>query len=353
MTIRARLARPWWCLALALFILPVVAHAQEVANVGFRAISVHDPVSDGAMPGFVFYPSVLPRGLTQLGPYDIDAALDAAAMPGARPLVLISHGHGGSALGHHDLAVYLASHGFVVATLEHPSDNFHDASGNGRSTVLAGRPVQVRATMAYLLTDPQWKGMIDTSRVGVAGFSMGGYTSLLLVGAVPRFDRLIGYCKQYPDDQATCGLLSQPAQDGLTAESYLDALQNDLHRWGRTDDPRIRAAFVMAPTSFLFDESGLATIDRPVFLYYAEDDIVLLPVANVLHIAPLMRTVVGIEMIPGAGHYVFMPPCSPRLVEAAPDSCGETAGVDRAEVHDRINADALAFFRRSLDLPSP
>ncbi len=301
------------------------------------------------MPGYVFYPSVQAKGVTWLGPYELHATADAPPIPGTKPLVVISHGHGGSDLGHHDLAAYLASHGFVVATLEHPKDNFRDASGNGHLTVFAGRPVQVKAIITYLLADPHWNKLIDANQIGVAGFSMGGYTSLLLVGAVPHFDLIIGYCRRHPKDQETCGLARQlAARSRMTEEAYLDTLQKGLYRWGATDDPRIKAAFVMAPTSFVFDKAGVATVNRPVFLYYGQDDPVLLPAANVVQIAPFIKTLAGIKMIPKAGHYVFLSPCSPQLAKAVPDICRDPQGVDRTKVHAQINADALAFFRRTL-----
>jgi predicted dienelactone hydrolase len=121
-----------------------------------------------------------------------------------------------------------------------------------------------------------------------------------------------------------------------------------MHRWGNADDPRVKAAFVMAPLSLVFDSSGLASINRPVFLYYGEADEVLLPKANVLHIAPLISTLAGIRMIPAAGHYVFLSPCSAELDKEAPAICRDPSGVDRMAVHARINADALAFFRKAL-----
>ena len=103
----------------------------------------------------------------------------------------------------------------------------------------------------------------------------------------------------------------------------------------------------MAPQSIPFDEAGLATIDRPVFLYYGQHDQVLLPQENVLHIAPLIKTLVGIKMIPKAGHYVFLAPCSLQLTKDAPEICNDPPGVNRAEVHAQINADALTFFRKT------
>jgi len=51
---------------------------------------------------------------------------------------------------------------------------------------------------------------------------------------------------------------------------------------------------------------------------------------------------------PKADHWVFIPPCTPELAEAVPDICADPPGVDRAAAHARINADALAFFRKTL-----
>jgi predicted dienelactone hydrolase len=269
--------------------------------------------------------------------------------------VVISHGHSGSALGHHDLAIYLASHGFVVATLQHPKDNFLDDSGDGHAEVMIGRPIQVKATISMLLDDPHWKLLIDPERIGVAGFSNGGYTSLLLVGAVPRFTRFMDYCTAHPDDLDQCGHVdafkAEAARHGQTPVQMLAAMQGEFHRWGDPHDPRVKAAFAMAPQGLVFDRAGLASIDRPVFLYYGQDDRVLVPRYNVLHIAPLIKTLAGIRMIPKAGHYVFLSPCPPSLARDAPDICIDPPGVDRVAAHRQIDADALAFFRKTLAGP--
>lgn len=337
-------------------IIPITALAHAVTGVGFAAIQVHDPVNGGNMSGYVFYPSAIPKSVTSLGPYELDATANAAAIAGAKPLVMISHGHGGSDLGHHDLATYLASHGFIVAAILHPKDNFRDSSGDGHAVVMAGRPIQISATISYLLQSPRWRPLIDPGRIGVAGFSNGGYTSLLLAGAVPRFTDIIRHCRLHPGDRNVCTplaqLQAQAARHGRTIQQSIDALQRSLHRWGNTDDPRVKAAFVMAPFSSVFDAPGLARIDRPVLLYYAQDDQVLLPRYNALHIAPLLKTLVAIKMVPGAGHYVFLSPCSRELAREEPDLCTDPPGVDRAAVHRQINAAALAFFRKTLDVTS-
>jgi predicted dienelactone hydrolase len=343
-------------LVLIWLLMPVAALGHGVTGVGFAAIRVHDPVNGASMSGYVFYPSASAKGVTSLGPYELDATANAAAIAGAKPLVMISHGHGGSDLGHHDLATYLAAHGFIVAAITHPKDNFRDSSGDGHPVVLVGRPIQISATISYLLQSPRWKPLIDPNRIGVAGFSNGGYTSLLLAGAVPRFTGLVRHCRLHPDDRNVCTPLAQleaqDAQHGRAVGQAIDTLQRSLHRWGNTADPRVKAAFVMAPFSSVFDVAGLAHIDRPVFLYYAQDDHVLIPRYNALHIAPLIRTLAGIRMVPKADHYVFLSPCSRELAADDPDICRDPAGVDRVAVHRQINAAALAFFRKALHVTS-
>jgi predicted dienelactone hydrolase len=340
-------------LALLLLISPVAAPAAATSGVGLAPIQVKDPVSGAEFGGFVFYPSTRPvQGTTAVGSYDVAAAFELPAQPGAKPLVVISHGNGGTRLGHHDLATWLAGHGFMVATLEHPADNFRDQSGVGTARVLAGRPLQVSAVITALLADARWKPLIDPARIGVAGFSAGGYTSLLVVGAQPRFERIFDYCVRHPKDEVFCQFSTR---EGLTPElkQRLAELNEGLTRWGPTSDPRVKAAFAMAPLSLFFDEPGAASIHGPVFLAYSEQDHVLLPEENARHLKPLLKTLAGVRVVPRADHWVFIPPCSKALARDAAEICTDPPGVDRARVHAQLNADALAFFRKALATKRP
>lgn len=330
--------------------LSAVAFAQGTTGVGFQAITIPDSVNGGTMPGYVFYPSAPSTAVTWVGPYELHATRGAAAIPGAKPLVVISHGHGGSDLGHHDLAVYLASHGFVAATLQFPKDNYSDYEKyTGTPGVLDARPIHVKDTISMLLHSPHWKALIDPDKIGEAGLSAGGYTALMNVGAVPKFRRFTAYCRKNPQNAQICLPLQKLQSEG-TLKARIAALQGDVHKWGNPDDPRIKAAFVMAPLGLVFDKAGLAHINRPVFLYDGQNDEVVLLKYNTLHIAPLIKTLVGIKIIPNAGHYVFLGPCSKQLAKEnlAEPICKVPPGVNRAKVIAQVNADALAFFRGTL-----
>jgi predicted dienelactone hydrolase len=72
-----------------------------------------------------------------------DIALVAA---GSFPLVVVSHGTGGSHLLYRALAAHLARNGFVVALPEHPQNNRNDNDLGGTAANLAQRPRPVEVT---------------------------------------------------------------------------------------------------------------------------------------------------------------------------------------------------------------
>jgi predicted dienelactone hydrolase len=130
-------------------------------------------------------------------------------------------------------------------------------------------------------------------------------------------------------------------------------MQGDLTRWGGTEDPRVKAAFVMAPLGLLFDAEGLVRVKEPVFLYYSEEDQVLIPSENAGRLRPLLKTLVGVKTVPRADHWVFLSPCSEALAKDAAMLCTDPTGVDRVSVHKQMNADASAFFAGALSTSVP
>ncbi|CAN7303252.1 hypothetical protein LJR143_001410 [Pseudoxanthomonas sp. LjRoot143] len=319
-------------------LLPLIALActPALAANGIAFRDVYEPTTGTTMPAMIFYPSKVtaPAVASELGPYHVAATPGLPIAEGRHPLVLISHGHGGSALGHHDLATTLAEAGFVVASIEHAGDSHRDQSGFGTERVLLGRAWQMSAMLDLLLSDPQLGPHIDADRVGVAGFSAGGYTSLMLLGATPDFARRADYCAAQPADAELC--------------VEVPAVIERLPASRSTGDPRIRAGFVMAPLAIFFDDAALKRVNAPVFLYGAMADRVLLPDHNLLPVRAALPKLHAFRGIVGAGHYVFLAPCNSGMIKALPALCVDAPGIDRPALHAQINADAVGFFRQSL-----
>ena len=54
------------------------------------------------------------------------------------------------------------------------------------------------------------------------------------------------------------------------------------------------------------------------------------------------------HVVPHAGHYDFIPPCSDMLHRHAPMICVSEAGFDRAAFHRQFNRAVVGFFDRTL-----
>ncbi len=316
--------------------LPAGAARAEEFGAGFIDLSLTDPVEGGPMPAIVFFPTRSEGGSTQVGPFTIAATRGATLAPGSYPLIVHSHGTGGSHLGHHDTLVALARAGFVAAAVEHPRDNFHDTSGFATDLQLIGRPHHTVALIDGVLAHPTIGPLVDRARIGMAGFSAGGYTALLVAGAVPNFALAAEYRRAVP-------------YDPLRKRADAAGKQRRKPELKFVADARVRAIFLMAPAlGYVFDKAGLAKVQLPVRLYRPARDEVLAHPWNAERIAQMLPARPEYEVIERAGHYVFLAPCPALLALRLPTICKDPRGVDRAAIHARLNAEMVDFFRRTL-----
>jgi len=330
-------ARPLHSVVFLLLLATVAAaEAPATRQSGFTRLTVANPMGGGAIQTVVWYPTTTPASLIKLGPFDLDVAINSEPEAGAHPFIVISHGTGGSNLGHHDTAIYLARHGFVVATPMHPGDNFQDTSAYGTDAQLFGRPRHVKAVLDAVVAHPVFGRVVDTARIGIVGMSAGGYTALVLVGGKPDFSKLGAYCREQPADPWVCGGRKSEAPPGVTD-------------WALVRDPRIKSAVLLAPAlGPAFDRAGLADVRVPIRLYRPEADEVLRHPYNAEHVRLMLPRAPEYSELPDAGHYVFLAPCSPVLARQAPQICVDPSGVDRGALHARLNAEIEDFFRRTL-----
>ena len=311
----------------------VLSWGSAQASIGFTTVDVPDPNGPPLAVG-IWYPASGPASPHSLALFTQTVAPDASPAGTGHPLVVISHGNGGSLSSHYDTALALAEAGFVVAAVTHTGDNYRDHHLEAR---LWMRPPQVSAMLDYVLHSWAGHGAIDPERVGMFGFSAGGFTALVSVGGKPDLSTVRRLCKTHAHTFTSLSARAHASDTGSPAAA----------NWAA--DPRSRAAVVAAPAlGFAFTKAGMASVTVPVQLWAAADDHIL-PVADyagAVHEAwprPL-----DYHLVPGADHFDFLAPCSPGLAQVAPPICQEANGFDRTAFHARFNAAVVAFFQQAL-----
>ena len=314
------------------------AVARVVTSVGFETTTVRDGVGPPLAVG-VWYPTTASAAAQALDGWTQVVAPAGPVAPGRHPLVVVSHGSGGSLAGHYDTALALARAGFVVAALTHPGDNYRDRS---QVTDVAARPRALRRLVDHMLREWPRRAALDSARVGAFGFSNGGYTALIAVGGVPDLARFRAHCRAHPSND-DCRILR--AGGPRVAQELATRFPRSV--WAH--DARIRAAVIAAPAlGFAFAPDGLRAVRVPVQLWRAADDRVLPAPAYADAVRGALPTPPEYHVVPGAGHFDFLAPCGAAMAARLPDICASAPGFDRVAFHATFNAAVVAFFERAL-----
>jgi predicted dienelactone hydrolase len=296
---------------------------------GLRSIEVAADAGGPALTGAMWSPCSQPPAGVQLGRFALPGVKDCPIEGGKLPLVVISHGRGGNFVGHWDTAEALARAGFVVAAIDHPGDTTLDLSRFHDLSVNVTRPIDIKRLIDFMLGASPAAAAIDPHRIGLFGFSRGGYTGLVAVGAEPHFARGLRLCETQ----------SRPICEQIRNKDYPASL---------THDARIKAAAVADPPGSFFDADSLAAVKVPVQLWQSQnggDGVTPESVAATEKNLPAGHEY---HVVANAGHFAFLAPCPPALTTARPELCTDAPGFDRVAFHKELNAAMLAFFRARL-----
>jgi predicted dienelactone hydrolase len=312
--------------------------AVSFAAIGYQQVTVPDRNGKSLQAG-IWYPSNTQPSPHPLGMFSQEVALNGPIAGQALPLILISHDSGGSLSSHIDTANALARAGFVVAAITHIGDNARDQSYLGNRIDLIDRPRQAKVALDWLLSS--WPGRLNLNprRIGVFGFSLGGFTSLVLIGGTPEIARMAQLCDSKPE-APECALIKNAHGDQLSSSSEAPV-------W--THDVRIKAAVIAAPTaSYLFGPGDLREVSVPVQLWRVENDSQAQDALNGAIVRDNLKVHPDSHVVQGAGHFVFLAPCSEALAVDAPQICQDPAGFDRAAFHRAFNQSLVDFFTTRL-----
>ena len=316
-----------------LMMLGLAAHAGDV---GFQQLTIQDGAEKPLTVG-VWYPTDAPVSLQPLGSFTQSVAAGAPVAGANLPLVVMSHGTGGWYGEHYDTALALAHAGFVVAAVSHTGDTYDDHS---QAALIWKRPAQIHRLIDYMLADWSDHGRVDAGRVGVFGFSAGGFTALVAAGGTADLNLVKPHCLKLPA-AFECGMLAKASAADLA--SIIPPRSAFVH------DARIRAAVVAAPAlGFSFEREGLKDIHVPMQLWRAEDDHVLPNQDYAQAVRDALPRAPDYHVVANADHFDFLAPCSELLAQRAPDICMERPGFDRAAFHAEFDQAVVAFFERTL-----
>jgi predicted dienelactone hydrolase len=186
-------------------------------------------------------------------------AADPLTTEGAFPLVIVSHGYPGNRFLMSHLCENLASKGFVVIAIDHPESTYDDQQTF--ASTLFNRPfdqlfvLNEIARLGKKGSGSFLAGIVDDSRTGIVGYSMGGYGLVNVIGG--------GY-----SEAAVAASVAPPnrllAQRAASNPDYM-----------KTMEPRIKAAIAIAPWGMqngFWDADGLKGIRTPVLFVAGSND---------------------------------------------------------------------------------
>ena len=181
--------------------------------------------------------------------------------PGGYPLVIISHGYPGNRFLMSHIGENLASKGFVAVSIDHKDSTYDDQKAFG--STLYNRPfdqlfvLNEMARLNRLGSGSFLTAMVDASRTGIIGYSMGGYGVVNVIGG--------GF--------STASAKGQNAPPNLLLEERGAASA----RYQKSKDARIKAAIAIGPWGMqggFWDAEGLKGIHTPVmFVAGSVDDV--------------------------------------------------------------------------------
>ncbi|HMG83970.1 MAG TPA: alpha/beta fold hydrolase [Ferruginibacter sp.] len=281
-------------------------NAEQLAIfVGSKQIQVKDEDLNISFPVLIHYPTHEPSAPTAFGPYIMDVSPDAKIIEGQFPLIIISHGNGGSHLLYRTISNYLAKNGYIVAMLEHYGNNRNNNQLENTNENCILRPKHVSLTIDELLSDNRLGKSISVNKIAVIGHSMGGYTALALAGGLPR------------------------TREGQKIEV--------------SPDPRVRAIVLLAPGTGWFVNS-LQNVTIPILMLTAEHDQIT-PDWNaeiVLNYIP-DRSKVIFRKVENAGHFSFLSPFPAAMKNPNFLPATDPAGFDRGKFHQQLPIEIFEF----------
>ena len=232
---------------------------------GNRSYTLVDPSrSDREIQITIYYPA-LKEFNSDNNPITQDAAPDLSGAP--YPIILTGPNSGSLLFQSH-----LASHGFVMVIVRPPGFSYEDPW----DLIVIDGPLDFLFALDQLTASPPdgLANLMDTDRVGVAGYSWDGFFSLALAGVRIDPENYLSQCALAPSLDPPlsprmfdyyCSLAAKWDQFASYAGEIIPSSDDGL--WQPLTDERILAVMPMAPDgAWLYGERGLSEVHIPTLI---------------------------------------------------------------------------------------
>lgn len=326
-------------------LFPVICFAQNF-NIGEKTLVFIDSSRSRPIKTEIWYPTndtdVKGERITEL-PFILDPTIrNANFIEGRHPLVFLSHGTGANRFGLAWLAIALAKEGYIVIAPDHWG-NTYDNKIPEYFVRYWERPLDISFLLTQVLNDNSLSGYIDKEKIGAAGFSFGGYTSLALAGAELDCNIL----KKAANTEGNENEFIVPEYGDL--RSLVHKVQCDSIAHLNLKDSRIKAFAALSPALGIGIETTEHTknIDAPVLIIAAENDTMTFVKTNARKYHALIPSSQYIELKGKIGHYTFLNIGNEALKKEGP-YFNDDESVDREAVHKKVEDEVLKFFNEKL-----
>jgi predicted dienelactone hydrolase len=333
----------------SILLLPLLISAQTKINIGETTIHFNDTARKRPLTTEVWYPTTdsVQKHNTGFVPFArMETVKDGKIANQKYPLIMISHGTGGGRLTLEWLADILVQSGFIVAAVDHWGNTYDNKIAIDFVTPWE-RPQDISFILNGLLKDSKFGTAIDQSRIGVAGFSIGGYTTIALAGARLNFEALKNYSNT-PGGKQEATLPEFPGlMDIINGNEVTESFRKSPKR---LKDDRIKAFFAISPAvgQGFISKSQFKDINKPLYIVDVESDRITPYKTNALHYHQLIPQSNYLLIKGKADHYVFLGEAAEPVKKEAPVYFMDDPSVDRHAIHQQVGELAAGFFKEKL-----
>jgi|GEM_PF-2420180 Predicted dienelactone hydrolase len=162
--------------------------------VGMHTFGIWNPATEERIDAAVWYPARGPGRTVHRFGWVVPFGSPRPIAEGFYPVILLSHDTASSRFANNDLAIALASSGFIVIAPTHAGDNINDCSRIYSAELLFERPQQLLRTLETVLASNEFAPYVDESRIGLLGVGFGAITVAQLTGMEPATHLLPQIC---------------------------------------------------------------------------------------------------------------------------------------------------------------